>query len=134
MTRATGRRPDWMVRLDALVCAFRERPFAWGDHDCCTVAAAVVEACTGADVMGDLRGRYSTALGAARLIEAEGGMAAMLAARLGTEVAVSMAQAGDIGLGADGRLVWFGGAGWHGPGELGLVTTDDPVRVWRVHE
>jgi hypothetical protein len=30
--------------------------------------------------------------------------------------------------------VWFGGAGWHGPGELGLVTTDDPVRVWRVHE
>jgi len=133
MTKPTKRLPDWMLRLDALACAIRAVPFAWGAHDCCTVASAVVEACTGADVMGDLRGQYDTALGAARLIDSLGGMAAILAERLGPEVPVICAQPGDIGLGDDGRLVWFGGAMWHGPGDAGLVTTDAPARVWRCH-
>lgn len=127
------RRPDWMVRLSALVLIWRVTPFQWGVHDCCTMAADVVEACTGVDVMGQLRGTYSTALGAARTIEGMGGIEQVLADRLGALVPVVMAQTGDIGLCDDGRLVWFGGAMWHGPGESGLVVTGAPLRCWRCH-
>jgi hypothetical protein len=133
MTSPTQRLPDWMLRLDAFVQTARIQPFAWGSHDCCTVAAAVVEACTGVDVMGDVRWQYDTALGAARVVDGLGGMAALLADRLGPEVPLLCAQSGDIGLCDDGRVVWFGGSMWHGPGDHGLVTTDAPARVWRCH-
>ena len=134
MIKPTQRLPDWMSRLDAFVRTVWDAPFEWGQNDCCTVAAGVVQACTGVDAMADLRGSYEGELGAARPIKRLGGLDHALTTRLGPVVPVAMAQAGDIGLGDDGRLVFCGGAHWKGPGDFGLVTTNEPVKVWRCHE
>ena len=62
------RRPDWPERLAETVASARERPFAWGRHDCALFAADCVLAMTGYDPAAPFRGRYSTARGAARSI------------------------------------------------------------------
>lgn len=134
MSKPTKRLPDWMCRLDAFVQSVWTKPFEWGQNDCCTVAAGVVLACTGVDAMADLKGQYDTELGAARLLKRLGGLDKALSERIGPCVPVAMAQAGDIGLCDDGRLVFCGGAHWKGPGDHGLVTTTEPVKVWRCHE
>lgn len=123
-----------MVRLDDLVYSLRSVPFAWGINDCCTVSADVVNACTGVDPMNELRGAYGTEFGAARVLAERGGIEALLDERLGPRVGPAFAQHGDIGLCADGRLVFCGGANWFGPGDKGLVVTTGPETVWRCHE
>lgn len=123
-----------MVRLDELVHALLSSPFEWGKTDCCTVAADVVMACTGTDPMADLRGAYDSEFSAGRLIVSGGGIEALLDSRLGPRVSLLMAQPGDIGLCDDGRLVFWGGSCWMGPGDNGLVVTTAPTTVWRCHE
>src|SRR5690606_24088577 len=92
----------WEIAFFELIRDARTRPFAWGDHDCCLFAADVIRALTGVDVAADLRGRYSTAIGAKRVITREGGsLDALAEARfpaLGiTELpAAAYAQRGDI--------------------------------------
>ena len=61
------RRPrchDWPERLAELVAARVAMPFAWGTNDCCTFAADVALAITGADPFAAHRGRYATEAGA----------------------------------------------------------------------
>lgn len=48
-------------------------PFVWGRSDCCTSACDIYARLHGIDPMAPLRGRYSTARGAYRLIKAYGG-------------------------------------------------------------
>ncbi len=134
MIKPQRRLPDWMVRLDECVRSMQGLPFEWGSHDCCTVAADVVLAVTGVDPMEDLRGQYSTERQALRILAQAGGIQAYLNQRLGPVVPVALAQAGDIGVCDDGRLVFCGGGVWKGPGDAGLATTDCPVKVWRCHE
>lgn len=90
------RRVDWEERLSALVAAALGEGFVWGAHDCCTFAADAVVACTGRDVMGELRGTYGSVRTAMRVLEAEGGLAAAVTARLGAPIAPLMAQRGDV--------------------------------------
>jgi len=56
----------WEIRLAEYIEAKRSEPFAWGKNDCMTFAAGAVLVLTGADVLAPLRGRYATAIGAAR--------------------------------------------------------------------
>ena len=138
MTAAAGRRPDWFVRLGALVSRRLDEPFAFGTNDCCVWAADAVEAVTGLDPAADLRGTYHTATGAARVLQAAGGLAALCAQRLGPEVPPSLAQVGDIGLvdeGPTGALVVCLGFNWLGPRADGLhpVMTNKVLRAWRCH-
>jgi len=49
-------------------------PFAWGTHDCALTACDWIHALTGIDPAASLRGRYHTALGAARIIKRHGGL------------------------------------------------------------
>jgi len=89
--------PDWDMRLAAYLEPLRLRPFEWGDHDCCLFCAGAVEAMTGVDVMGEFRGRYSTALGSARALKKIG--AGTLEDTLGTKfarVAFPLAHRGDL--------------------------------------
>ena len=53
------------------------RRFAWGECDCLLWAAEWVALCRGVDVAAELRGTYSEALGARRLVEAYGGEIAL---------------------------------------------------------
>ena len=132
--------PGWTRRLDALLAAHADRPFAWGSHDCCTFAADVVHTLTGHDFMADLRGTYTGRRHAARLLaeltatanpgggKAGNGMPPLLAfayARLGSPMVPGHAQRGDVVLYAQpatGRpaLGVCVGAFLVGPGPTGL--------------
>jgi hypothetical protein len=133
----TRRLRDWQSRLQACLAERRARAFAWGSQDCVLLAADCVDACTGVDPAASWRGTYSDALGAARLVQQLGGLAAIAAAHCGPEIAPALAQPGDIGLAAnDGRecLVVCGGGMWHAPGIAGVVALhpQQVLRAWRL--
>lgn len=133
------RLPDWSTRLQAAVAERLQRPFAWGAMDCALFAADCVAACTGADPAADFRGRYRSEFGARRLIARAvggGGLGALAAARLGSEIPPGLALRGDVGLSDQGEgmplLVVCNGPQWLGPGPSGVVIAPAPLRAWRV--
>ena len=63
------RRRDWERRFTETVADWRGRDFAWAEADCCRWAAACVEAITGTDPMAPERKRYTTRIGALRLMK-----------------------------------------------------------------
>lgn len=69
-----NRLPDWPGRLIACVEAAREKPFAWGRHDCCTFAADCIEAMTGVDLAEGFRGTYGSARAGLERLERMGGL------------------------------------------------------------
>ena len=128
---------DWPERLDALLRAHACTPFTWGRHDCCTFAADAVRAVTGVDVMGSLRGQYSTAAGARRLTSELGGLNAAVTRLLGTPIAPTGATVGDVLLLAqDARelLAVCNGTAAIAPGRTGLQTIAAPqvLAAWRI--
>lgn len=91
------RLPDWEARLAAYLEPLRMRPFQWGRHDCCTFSAGAVEAMTGTDPMPEFRGRYSTAIGSARVLRRFGaGDLAATMDRKFVRLPASLARRGDI--------------------------------------
>jgi len=86
---------DWPEQLLAFVRSRETAPFAWGANDCCSFGADAVLAETGTDLMADLRGRYSTAAGAARVTAKMGGIAAFLDVRL-ARTEPGLARRGDL--------------------------------------
>lgn len=93
MNRTTG----WEHRLYEVTLRALEIPHAWGEHDCATFAADCVEALTGIDPMGTLRGRYASRTGALRLI-AENGHARLsnMVAELFEDISPVLARRGDV--------------------------------------
>lgn len=90
-----ARRPDWEARLTRAI--EDTPPFAWGEADCCTFAARIIRATTGADVMQRYRGRYNTARGALRLIGDGSAFGQLISDELGPPLpAVTLAQRGDV--------------------------------------
>ncbi|MBM7407050.1 MULTISPECIES: DUF6950 family protein [Sphingomonas] len=91
------RKPDWETRLAAYLEPLRARPFAWGEHDCCTFSAGAVAAMTDVDPMPEFRGRYSTAIGSARALRrfGRGTLAATLDAKF-EAIEPAFAQRGDV--------------------------------------
>lgn len=85
---------DWPVRLAACIEAARFVPFAWGVHDCCTFADDAVIAVTGQSRMAGLRGKYSTARGAAGVMRRHGGLDGAVTRMLGDPV--PRARRGDV--------------------------------------
>ncbi len=96
------RPPDWQSRMAQALKTRRERPFAWGRHDCGLFACDIAEAISGVDLAAALRGRYSTRRGAFRALKsfAGGGIETAIekiAKDHGcAEVPPLMAQRGDI--------------------------------------
>ena len=129
--------PDWPTRLSAAIEAARGRPFAWGRDDCCTFAAACVQAMTGTDPMQGWRERYRNAAGALRLQIKHGGLPVLINRALGEPIAPALAQRGDVVLiGTDrgfaagicvGESAVF--AGSDGPAYVG---SPEWVQAWRV--
>jgi hypothetical protein len=116
-------RCEWRERFDTLVRERMSTPFAWGTHDCCLWAADCVLAVSGVDPAADLRGTYSSAIEAVRLVDQLGGMEA-IAARGGAPIPPLCAGVGDVGLVTlDDRelLAVCAGDVWLAPGANGLA-------------
>lgn len=132
----TTRNRDWQSRLQACQAERWARPFAWGSQDCALFAADCVLAVTGADPAADVRGTYSDANGAARVIRERGGLSEIAADRLGAEISPPLAQPGDVGLVMSGGrqcLAVCSGDAWVAPGLDGLeyVPMNCAVTSWR---
>lgn len=128
--------PDWQNRLNAVMKAAIERPFSWGQHDCCLFAADCAEAMTGENFANGWRGTYDSETGAKKAILRGGGSLEKVLARYLDEVPVKLAQRGDIAVvenaGARCAGVVCSGVVWV-PGENGLVGLRiKPLSVWRV--
>lgn len=125
---------DWPQRVATTLEAARERPFVWGEFDCCLFAADVIAAQTGTDLAKELRGRYRTELGAARVLKKAGGIEALLDAHF-SRVPPGMAQRGDVLL-FDGEqgptLGVFFGQIWATTQQGVAVVSVEPLIVWRV--
>ena len=120
-----------------------DRPWKWGEADCCTAACDVFVALTGVDPMASLRGRYTTEQGAYRHIVRAGGMVA-LASRLADEARLVRVRrgfcVGDIGVSLPGVAVGPGGRAlaicvgadlWAIKGIRGMTLVPRISRVWR---
>lgn len=128
--------PDWHNRLITVIRAAEERPFLWGEHDCCLFAADCAQAMCGEDFAADWRGTYENETGAKKAILRAGGSLEKVLSRYLDEVPVKLAQRGDIAVventGSRCAGVIYGGAVWV-PGESGLVSLRvTPLSVWRV--
>lgn len=89
------RLPGWEGRLYALLERKRFQEFEWGEHDCCSFAAAAVAAVSGQQI--SVPGSYTSARQALRVVRALGGLPTAVTAALGSEpVPASHAQRGDI--------------------------------------
>lgn len=126
---------DWQQRLLDEFKAASERPFVWGQSDCCLFAADCVMAQSDIDPAASYRGSYDSALGARKaLLRQHGDIEAAFAAAL-QEVSPAMVQRGDV-VTFDGPLGVTAGIYWAGSiwamSESGLVQLNSPIRrAWR---
>lgn len=87
---------DWPQRLEEAIAAARTRAFAYGTFDCALFAADCVQAMTGTDYAGELRG-YKSKLDAYRIVAAYGSLEGMITGLLGREPKhPSQAMRGDV--------------------------------------
>ncbi|MBO6886226.1 MAG: hypothetical protein JJ869_22005 [Marivita sp.] len=128
----------WERLLAAAIDTARAKPFVWGVHDCPTFAFETRMILTGGeDIAAIWRGRYTTALGGARVMRRLGwaSLEDMGGALLGEpKQSVLLAQRGDIVLSDTG--LGFGictGASAVGMAPEGLVTVPLTAcrRAWR---
>jgi len=90
----------WPARLAEFIQGAQKRPFVWGEFDCCLFAADWVMVATGVDVAADLRGKYKSETGAARVIKKYGGIERMvddlLAPYGAIKLPIAKARRGDV--------------------------------------
>jgi len=93
-----SRLPDWRQRFTDEIEAARHRPFEAGDdgaHNCIMWPARVGEAITGHNFVADYPSEYDEQLSQ---LQAEGGLRAAMASRLGASIHPARARRGDVGL------------------------------------
>jgi len=87
---------DWTTQLHTQIKAAHERPFSWGEFDCCLFAADCCIAICGVDPAADYRGRYTTELGAKRVLRnTHGSLEGAWDAHF-KRVPINMRQRGDV--------------------------------------
>jgi hypothetical protein len=133
---------QWQTRFEALINARMHAPFAWGSNDCCTFACEAVGAITGVNPMDAWLDKYTSQLGAAKVLKKHGGVRAIAGKNFGPFIIPFAAQVGDIGCfvepsaEGDGQTlaVWCGSA-WMCPGAKGLliVRPEAITNAWRCH-
>ncbi len=130
------RNRDWATRLCNTIKAATERPFSWGEFDCCLFAADCCIAVCGVDPAEKYRGKYKTERGAkGALVRNHGSLEAAFDAYF-ERVEPAMAQRGDVALtdSEDGRSIAVRWAdSWWSTAEHGVTRVNvTPVIVWRV--
>lgn len=64
---------DWRERFGDLIIKLHHTPFEWGQNDCLVgLVAGTIEALTGVDPGKDIRGTYTTAQGAMKVLKEHG--------------------------------------------------------------
>lgn len=128
------RLPNWLPMLTDAIATNADRPFAWGDWDCCQAAAEAVEAMTGGAVDLTAPFRYATRAGATRTLRGYLGerlpivdLLPAVAVKRGLELGLpevprSRAQRGDVVL-ADAEVSW---------GAAAVLAVVDPTGVHAV--
>lgn len=94
-----NRPADWPERLSRFLDEAQTTRFAYGSHDCCTLAARWVQALYRVDLLGELGGCADTSDARKILVHFGGlrGLAAWGAARIeAPEVLPRLAQRGDV--------------------------------------
>jgi hypothetical protein len=127
---------DWQLRFSEFGKARASMPFAWGSNDCCTFAAAAVEAQTGADPMASVPA-YDSAAEAARMMEEGGGLEQLASSLIGPPVPAAMAGVGDIVLVVNAAREMLGvcnGINVLAPGEAGMVVLgmESALAAWKI--
>lgn len=130
------RRADWQLRLSAFVRSRAGMPFEWGRNDCCLFTVDAVQAVTGTDHAAGFRG-YTTVLGAARIVERQGGIRQLAIDAWGEPVSPLRAGVGDAVLVInEGRelLAVCNGTTAIGPGPEGIAVMDmsAAVAAWKI--
>lgn len=132
---------NWPDLLGVAIAERLHMPFAWGTNDCASCACSIVQSYTGVDLMAPWRGRYSTALGAARIFKEHGGMIAMADKFFQphglSEINWRRAMRGDIGIfpAEQGHtLATINGSFALAPSEEGLggLPVKMAIKIWRV--
>jgi hypothetical protein len=134
---------NWPKKLAEWWAQKQAAPFVWGVNDCCLAACDWLAACVGEDPARvlKLRGKYRTAVGAAKVLKARGGVRGIAEAwckRKGWgEVPVLCAQRGDLALVAmpEGEALGVVGGALVGvPGKDGLATVPagEALTAWAV--
>lgn len=144
MARApsTRRRPDWPERLDAVIDAARDQPFAWGRHDCIIFAAACIRAMTDADPLADLP-TWDDRRRAAAVIRGagKGGLVAAITHTIAPHgwptITPALAGRGDLVIvrGRQGRFAAIGigsQVAAPGPNGLALAPMAQAFAAWRI--
>lgn len=126
---------DWERRLSALVTEAHGKPFAWGQHDCCTWAADCVLAQTGVDHADGIRGTYADARGSVEVLHGMGGLEGV-GHRLGRVIQPLTAMHGDIGIVLSGErelMALCNGDHWLVTGTNGLISTpfESALMAWK---
>ena len=116
---------NWETALSEYINVMRHAPFEYGVNDCCMFAAGAVEAMTGVDAMAEFRGKYDSALSAAKALRdiGNGSLEATIDAKF-PEVVISQAKRGDIALFDDSLGIVSGSFAW-------FVSDDGLERVQR---
>lgn len=128
-----------LLLLLEFVDSRKDTAFKWGTNDCCLFTADAVIAMGGPDLAAKVRGKYSTEIGAKRVLSKmfKNGLKGALSGILPT-VEKDFAQRGDIvlfesELGPTFGIYWIGGifcAGLHGSVLLEEMH-DKILGVWR---
>jgi hypothetical protein len=134
---------NWPEKLTEYVESRRAEPFEWGRNDCMLFAADGISVLTGVDLVPELRGSYSTQIGAARrIVEVYGtaslaGAAECFAEKWGIEeISIKFAGRGDVVLCANsGNPCLAICIGLHavsaGPNGMLRLPMSDTLRAWR---
>lgn len=129
------------AKLEPFLERANRKPFAWGRHDCMLWLADWLVELGREDPAKELRGLYSSALGAERVLRKKGGMATLISEALGAPSARE-GRPGDVGLievvDVDQRSTLAGGIctaiGWAVLGVRGVKISRRAVAVavWSV--
>jgi hypothetical protein len=119
---------------------YKDKPFVWGENDCCLFAANSVLALTGKDLAEEFRGKYHTKRGAAIALKKHGfnSIEQLLTAKLGSSIAPLTATYGDVALieNHQGELaagiVFRSSVYCVSPQGLTQLPISTVIRVWRV--
>lgn len=130
------RNRDWTTRLHDTIKAAIERPFSWGEYDCCLFAADCSLAVCGKDPAAEYRGKYTTEVGAKRLLKKQHGSLEAAWDAYFIRVPPAFIQRGDVALyegpGGQSVAVYWANDYWSvaedGAGRIACT----PLAVWRV--